>query len=96
MVVEITLVTQTDCHLCQQAADVLARLVADYPIRVTTVDLASAEGQRLAHDGGVWFPPGVFIDGEPFSYGRVSQRKLRRELDRRLHTKADRAEPTTP
>jgi hypothetical protein len=29
------------------------------------------------------FPPAVFLGGEPFSYGRVSERKLRRELDRR-------------
>jgi hypothetical protein len=29
------------------------------------------------------FPPGVFLNGEPFSYGRLSERKLRRELDRR-------------
>ena len=34
--------------------------------------------------GGLLFPPGVLIDGEPFSYGRLSERKLRRELDRRL------------
>ena len=26
------------------------------------------------------FPPGVLIDGEAFSYGRLSERKLRREL----------------
>lgn len=30
------------------------------------------------------FPPGIFLDGEPFSYGRPSERKLRRELERRL------------
>ena len=29
------------------------------------------------------FPPGIFVDGEPFSYGRLSEKKLRRELDRR-------------
>jgi len=34
--------------------------------------------------GGLLFPPGILIDGEPFSYGRPSERKLRHELDRRL------------
>jgi hypothetical protein len=29
------------------------------------------------------FPPAVLIDGEPFSYGRLSERKLRRDLARR-------------
>jgi len=28
------------------------------------------------------FPPAVFVDGQPFSYGRLSERKLRRTLDR--------------
>ena len=40
--------------------------------------------QRLATQGGLLFPPGILIDGEPFSYGRLSERKLRRELDRLL------------
>ncbi len=26
------------------------------------------------------FPPGLFLDGEPFSYGRPSERKLRKAL----------------
>ncbi len=29
------------------------------------------------------FPPGIFIGGEPFSYGRPSEKKLRRELEKR-------------
>jgi len=28
------------------------------------------------------FPPGLFLDGEPFSYGRPSERKLRKALER--------------
>ena len=30
------------------------------------------------------FAPGVLVDGRPFSYGRLSERKLRRTLDKRL------------
>ncbi|MGH9252739.1 MAG: hypothetical protein ACRD0W_24965 [Acidimicrobiales bacterium] len=29
------------------------------------------------------FPPGVLLDDDPFGYGRLSERKLRRELARR-------------
>ena len=50
---------------------------------VREVDLTSAEGQRLATTVGVLFAPGVLLDGEAFSYGRLSERKLRRALDRR-------------
>ena len=83
-VVQITLLTQEHCAFCDQAKELLGRLAAEYPIAVETVELTSAEGQRLAAAGGVLFPPGLYLDGEPFSYGRPSERKLRRELDRRV------------
>ena len=50
---------------------------------VTEVDLRSDKGKRLAADAGVLFAPGVLVDGSPFCYGRLSERKLRRLLDRR-------------
>ncbi|MGH2695758.1 MAG: glutaredoxin family protein [Actinomycetota bacterium] len=81
---EIVLLTQVDCGFCEQAHRVLHDVAADYPIQVRTVDLGTPDGQVLAERGGVLFPPGVFIDGDAFSYGRLSERKLRRELDRRL------------
>jgi hypothetical protein len=31
----------------------------------------------------VLFAPGVLVDGEFFSFGRISERKLRRTLDQR-------------
>lgn len=61
----------------------LERLSAEHPISVTTLDLASSEGQRLAWQGRVMFSPAIFIDEEPFSYGRPSEKRLRRELERR-------------
>jgi glutaredoxin len=81
---EVTLLTQENCAFCDQAKEVLDRLSAEYPISVNTMDLASPEGQSLAWQGGVMFPPGIFLDGDPFSYGRPSEKKLRRELARRL------------
>ena len=81
--VQITLLTQTSCGMCQLAKEILARLGDEYPLLVTEVDLRSDEGRRLAGDAGVLFAPGVFVDGQPFSYGRLSERKLRRLLDRR-------------
>ena len=80
---KVLLLTQDHCSLCEHAKQVLDRLAADYPLRIATLGLASAEGRALGADGGILFPPGVFLDGEPFSYGRLSERKLRRELDRR-------------
>jgi hypothetical protein len=80
----ILLLTQEHCGFCEQAKDILDRLSREYWISVSTLDIGSPEGQRLVMQGGLLFPPGILIDGEPFSYGRLSERKLRRELDRRL------------
>jgi hypothetical protein len=79
------LLTQDDCAFCEQGKQVLERLAREFPLAIETRDLGSPDGRALAERGGVMFPPGLFVDGEPFSYGRVSERKLRRELRSRLH-----------
>lgn len=76
----ITLLTQPDCGLCEHAKTVLANVARDLPITVKEVDLASADGQQLAAGAWVLFAPGVLIDGTPFAYGRLSERRLRRAL----------------
>ncbi len=75
-----TLLTKADCALCDQAKAVLERLANEGALDVDLVDLHSPEGQELAVSAGMAFPPGLLLDGEPFSYGRLSERKLRREL----------------
>jgi hypothetical protein len=61
----------------------LSRVGAAYPLRITEIDLAGEEGPRLAARAGVLFAPGVLVDGEFFSFGRISERRLRRTLDQR-------------
>ncbi len=82
--ITILLLTQEQCGFCEQAKEILDRLSREYWLSVSTLDMGSLEGQRLAMSAGLLFPPGLFIDGEPFSYARLSERKPRRELDRRL------------
>jgi len=81
-VTAITLLTQEDCGYCEHAKKVLARVGEDHPLEVTEIDLASEEGRTLADEARVMFAPGVLVDGRPFAYGRLSERKLRRELGR--------------
>lgn len=83
MTIDVLLLTQTDCDLCEHAKSVLDSCGHDYPLHVSTLDLNSPEGKRLALRSGAMFPPGLLLDGELFGYGRVSERKLRRELRRR-------------
>ncbi|AEW95114.1 MULTISPECIES: glutaredoxin family protein [Streptomycetaceae] len=79
-VVQVTLLTQADCAMCDHAKTVLARVGADHPLHITEIGLATDEGRRLALEAGVLFAPGVLLDGKPFAYGRLSERKLRRTL----------------
>lgn len=78
----VTLLTQPDCALCEHAKQVLARIARDIPLTVEEVDLGSDTGRRLAAGAGVLFAPGVLLDGHPFGYGRLSERKLRKALTR--------------
>jgi glutaredoxin len=85
--IPITLLTQTDCGLCEHAKQVLDRVGHDYPLHITEINLASEHGQHLAARAGVVFAPGLLINGEPFSFGRLSERKLRRTLNTRFTAK---------
>lgn len=80
----ITLLTQANCALCDHAKEVLSRVARDFPLSVSQVDLGTASGRALAERAGVLFAPGVLIDGRPFSYGRLSERKLRKALSPRV------------
>ena len=77
---EVVLLTTTDCSFCQQAKEVLGRLSSEYELDVNEVPLDSNQGKELAKTAGAPFPPVVFLDGAPFSYGRLSERKLRKAL----------------
>jgi len=79
-VTEVVLLTKDDCHFCEQAKDVLARLRGEYGLRVREVALESEEGRSLARESAAPFPPVVFLNGETFSFGRLSERKLRKAL----------------
>ena len=79
---QVTLLTQPDCSLCDQAKAVLARLERERLVTVVEADLTSPAGRDLAVRHGVLFAPGVLVDGQPFSYGRLSEKKLRRRIMR--------------
>ena len=79
----VTLLTKSDCMLCEDAKAALDELRGEFALEIETVDLASERGQRLALEAGIVFAPGVLIDGRPFSHGRLPRRKLRRELEGR-------------
>ena len=82
----VLLLTQEQCGFCAQAKEILNRLAPEYGLSVSTLDVSSPEGEALAVQSGLLFPPGILLDGEPFSYGRPSERRLRGEIERRLNS----------
>ncbi len=81
---EVVLLTQDHCASCDGAKRLLDRLGAEYDLTVREVDLGSPEGEAIARETGVLFPPGIVTGGQALAYGRPSERRLRRELDRQL------------
>jgi hypothetical protein len=81
--VHVTLLTVPQCAYSEEGKATLLRLAHEYRLAIDVVALRTPAGDRLAMQGGVLFPPGLFLDDEPFSYGRVSERTLRQELARR-------------
>lgn len=74
---QLVLVTTSDCHFCDHAHEVLDELGIDS----LEIDVASAEAGELAQRGmPLAFLP-VLTDGERvIGYGRLSARRLRKEL----------------
>jgi hypothetical protein len=80
MPTEVTLLTQPACALCDHAKQVLARVATDHPLQIVEIELASERGRRLSAGAWMVFAPGILLDGRPFGYGRLSERKLRKTL----------------
>lgn len=86
---DLLLLTKEDCDFCEQAKEVLARLTGEYDLHVREQAFDSDDARSLVLASGALFPPALFLDGEPFSYGRLSERKLRKELRARGATRAE-------
>lgn len=81
--VRVTLLSAPNCEMCDHAKAVLSRVGEDFDLEVEELSSEIERGRQLMMEHRVAFPPGVLIDGQPFSYGRLSERKLRKELARR-------------
>lgn len=84
MTIQILVLTRENCGYCDTAKAILERLSTKHPLSVSAISLDSPDGQALAERNGILFPPGILIDGEAFGHGRLSERKLRLEIERRL------------
>lgn len=79
-VVEAVLVEALACHLCDDAAQILAHAESEGKLRVRRVALDSDEGRAIARVTRAPMPPIVLIDGRLLGWGRLSRGKLDRRL----------------
>ena len=74
----VTLYTKPGCHLCEAAEALLARLAAEAPLTITTVNIAEDEGLLARYGERI---PVVRV-GETELAAPLSEFKLRRALAR--------------
>jgi glutaredoxin len=85
--IKITILSQDDCHFCDMAKIIFNRFQAEFNLNIEMIDLNSPEGLIKGNEFGFLFPPGILINDLPFSYGRPSEKKIRKELIRLTKSK---------
>jgi hypothetical protein len=81
---ELVLLTAPDCHLCGHGREVLDGLAAEGALSWREVSSDSAEGRRLEALSPPLRPVLFTADGRMLAYGRLSAKRLRKALARRL------------
>lgn len=81
----ITLITKPGCHLCRLARDVITRVSEDLQVPWEEKSLPD-----IVDPNPMWWEqiPVTLIDGEVHDYWRVSERRLRADLETRLSARA--------
>lgn len=76
---QVTLVTRTGCHLCEEAEQVLRRMRGELGFDYREVDVDSAPALQAEYSDRV---PVILLDGREHGYWRVEEARLRRALGR--------------
>lgn len=80
MLPEYVLLTASDCHLCGHGREVLGTLAAEGALTWREIDADSDLGRRLAQTAPPLRPVLFDADERLIAYGRLSERRLRRQL----------------
>ena len=73
----LVLLTASDCHMCEHAKQVLEELGVNW----REVKADSEEGRRLDATAPPMRPVLFTAEGKVLAYGRLSQRRLRKQLN---------------
>ncbi len=75
----VTLLTRSDCHLCESAEELLRALARELGFAYREVDVDSVEQLRATYSDRV---PVVLIDGREHGYWRVEEARFRKAVGR--------------
>lgn len=78
--IKVTILSREDCQFCVMAKELFNRLKDEFRLKIEIIDIDSEEGQRNLTKYRFLFLPGILINDLPFSYGRPSEKKIRKEL----------------
>jgi len=80
--VDLTLIGKPGCHLCDDARDVIAAVVADLPADAAAVSVSEVSilDDAELHERYLEEIPVVLIDGRVHTYWRVDPSRLRTAL----------------
>ena len=76
---EVTLITRSGCHLCEQAETVLRRLRGELGFGYAELDVDAEPARRAEYSDRV---PVILIDGKEHGYWRVEEARFRKALAR--------------
>lgn len=79
---ELVLLTGRDCHLCEHGKQVLAELAAEGLLEWREIEDGTEQGRALARSVPPLRPVLLDPDGRVLAYGRLSARRLRKQLTR--------------
>ena len=79
---DLLLLTSTDCHLCEHGKQVLDELAGEGLLSWRALDDHSPEGRALARGAPPLRPVLFDEDGRVLAYGRLSAKRMRKQLSR--------------
>jgi glutaredoxin len=76
---QVTLITRTGCHLCEEAEATLRRLATELGFDYSEQDVDADPALRAEYSDRV---PVILIDGAEHGYWRVEEPRFRRAMGR--------------
>lgn len=73
-------VSAPDCHLCERGRSIVNDLAAEAGLEVVELGWSDATARGLTERDVVPFPPALYLDDRLLGYGRLSERRLRKQM----------------